>query len=203
MEESLISQLLPDEKLQEIFENLDDKSLGRLIRTSRRFKSACQEVLDKKKILYKAKCDTVAQVIESLPYFSINRHDRTTVRQNLERGESFGYGSIDQRTGRIKGFALHRTDIFAIQLYLTSTSDGYNIFIEPDLSYTYNSWSTTDPNLFESIKPYIDDYIKYCLSFKHSNFIKLQQKWFTERPWEKISGKTPQEAIQILKELGW
>lgn len=202
MEESLLLQLLPDEKLQEICENLDDKSLGRLVRASHRLKSACQEIIDRKKTLYKTKCDTASKFLESLPYFSIILNDRTTLRLSLEKGESPGYGYIDQM-GRIRGFLIYRTDIIIIQLQLSPTGDSYNIFIEPDLRYTSSGWNINDPKLFEQIEPYLEDYINYCLSFKHSNFIKLQQKWFTERPWEKISGKTPQEAIQILKELGW
>jgi hypothetical protein len=53
------------------------------------------------------------------------------------------------------------------------------------------------------MKPYIDDYIRVCLPQKYGEFIRRQQKWYADQPWLQINGSTPEQAVLILKELGW
>lgn len=209
MEEGLILQL-PDEKIQEICEELDNKSLGRLIRSSTKFRSVCQEVLDKR---VKRKCDTVLEYLNSLPSFSITFHDRTKLRQEIEQdwvgklwsGMGVGYVGIDWKTRKIDSFRylINRTDIMFIRLELTSDGDNYLFFVEPNLQYTFDTIDVTDRKLFDHVKPYIEDFINFCINRLHPGYIQRQRKWAAEKPWEKIHNATPEEAVEILKNLGW
>lgn len=46
-------------------------------------------------------------------------------------------------------------------------------------------------------------YVKYYLSVVEWKYIKKEQKWFQEAPWLHLNGKTVEDAINILDELGW
>ena len=36
-----------------------------------------------------------------------------------------------------------------------------------------------------------------------ADYVATQMRWFREKPWIKVVGKTVEEAIEILRELGW
>lgn len=146
-------------------------------------------------------------------YFKTDQNDRTKLRDDIEKywvgkkDSNIGVGgpiSIDWRTRKIsaEGF-FFRKDIYLIRIYLKKSTDHYSIFVEPDLSYEIDKYDVTDKSLFENAKKYIKDYINYYLKNTDSRYIKRQQKWFKEEPWEYIDDKTPEEAVEILKSLGW
>jgi len=147
-------------------------------------------------------------------FFYTSKNERTDLRQDIEKhwvGKDYsniGVGGpikIDWKTRKISvlNHGLSRKDIFVINLDFEPHSNHYNIFVEPDLTYVINDFTVKNPELFKNAKKYLDDYIHYYLTVTEAPFIKQQQKWYLEKPWEKIDGKTPEEAVEILKNLGW
>jgi hypothetical protein len=146
--------------------------------------------------------------------FYVSKNDRTQLRQEIEKrwvGQNYsniGLGhqtSINWSTRKIsiESLAFSRTDIYVISIHFGQTNDHYNLFIEPNLDYTINSFDVTNSLLFQDHEKIVYNYLHYYLNNKDIDYIQRQQKWFDEKPYMKIDGKTPEEAVKILKSLGW
>ena len=170
----------------------------------------------KKSIPLKKKMDPRGQIAydylkSNLSFFHTSVNERTDLCSAIEKnwvGKDYsnigvGHVGIDWKTRQIKVYKGGREDIFVITLNFGSKVDHYNIFVEPDLTYVINSFDVNNPILFKKARQYLEDYINYYLTFTQDEFIQRQQKWFAEKPWEKLAGKTPEQAVEILKSQGW
>lgn len=147
-------------------------------------------------------------------YFKTYSHDRTDLRQNIEKywvgknHSNMGVGgpvSIDWSNRQISiDFPdLSRKDIYCISLEFSKSSDHYNILVEQDLTYYVNYSNVKDETKFQRIEKVLKNYINYYLTETDFEYIQRQQKWFQDKPYQQIDGKTPEEAVSILKSLGW
>lgn len=155
------------------------------------------------------KCLNLYTQIENLPGFYIDTIDRTTLKNDLKeywvgKTNSFiglAYLDIDWTTRKIKvpQFAINRSDIIFIRFEIDN--ECYTFFVEPTLEVYLNGY---DPEgRTESLMPVLKDYVIYCLIEKYFDFIDKQFKWYKEKPWKKLDGLTPEEAVNTLEELGW
>ena len=160
------------------------------------------------------RCPQISNTIESLHSFWISENNRTDLAEQIERhwvGETksmIGLGvDIYWNTRKIsfKTPLLERKDIFFIRFSLDGGTGSHSIHVEPDLTYSIyrHGYRINNNNSFKTIETLLDDYIKICLPLKYPEFIAKQQKWFREEPRNQLNGKTPEEAVTILKSLGW
>ena len=157
-------------------------------------------------------CPKISNMIESLPKFLIEQNDRTDLAEQIERywvgktNSNVGLGSVemDWNTRKIsfKFPSVERRDIFFIRFSLDGIGTHY-IHVDPDLSYSVYRSCYSNQSSFENIETMLNDYIKFCLPLKYGEYITKQQKWFQKEPRHQLNGKTPEEAVEILRNLGW
>ena len=146
--------------------------------------------------------------------FSVQKNDRTNLRKDIEKcwvNCNFSvhgvdaYVDIDWATRQINISSMFfcRKDIYVINICFDQVNDHYNIFVNPDLTYYVVSYRVTDPLLFQQTEELLKDYINYYLTKTDSEYIHRQQKWFLEKPYQQISGKTPEQAVTVLESFGW
>lgn len=158
-----------------------------------------------------AALDSGLHLKDILSYIVLN--DRTKLRQRLEEGWMEKTSSnceiecvdIDWKTRKLDSECYEecRNDIFVLKLHFKGRTDNYNILVNSDLTYSVNEYDVTDTALFEEIEPFLKLYIEEYLTVDEMEYIAHQQKWFREKPWKAIHGKTPEEAVEILASMGW
>ncbi len=110
------------------------------------------------------------------------------------------YVSMDWKTRTMKPTYPFRQDIYILNLNFKKSTDQYSIFIDRDGTYTVNKFSVKTPELLN--EKYLKKFISELFS-EHKEFVEKQRKWFNEKPWEQLDGKSPEEAVDILESLGW
>lgn len=148
--------------------------------------------------------NSLIKEIESLPGFYLNKFDRTQLRQEVEEywvGKDtsiFGVGAftIDWNTRIMTRYLIYRRDIF--QICFTINNEFRAIFIEPDLN-----WNRYELNGHEELVRKLDEYIHKHLPVQEKEFFDRQLKWYNEGIIDLLDGKTPEQAVVILKERGW
>lgn len=99
-------------------------------------------------------------------------------------------------------------DLFRFQIHLKKSKEskikkhGYIITIYYDLTFTVVD--SDDRDIYDPvISPYIEDITHYYLPIVCYSYFNRFQRWFKEKPWLQLEGKTVPAAIQILERLGW
>lgn len=133
----------------------------------------------------------------------ISKIDRTYLREELEKywvnknESNIGVGplEIDWNTRLINSYRwlIFRKDIFHISYKYKNEED--SVFVEPDLYFS---------SVPKEIRNEFSEFIK-TLPNKYKEFYSKQYKWYKEYPeiQEKINNKTPEEAVEILKQYGY
>lgn len=153
------------------------------------------------------KNEKIANCIEQLPGFHLWTIGFSNLRTEIEKNwvnkndsqvkMCCGVNIDWPRTRRINIVSDFNRDLTIIE-YQDFEDKAHQIRVDVDFNIDYG-----DSNLQGQFKEYFDIYIKEYLTTKYKNFYNKQKKWFKEKPFNSISDKTPEEAIIILKNLGW
>jgi hypothetical protein len=146
-----------------------------------------------------------------LGVFTTDTIDRTLLKKSFQQywvGKTKTYVGlcvdIVWGTRKISVPRSYRKDIFAVNVMIHCT-----VFLNVDLvpHVSWASWycETDKKNLesYENLKPYLTEYIHFYLMRTHSEFLRRQRKWVADDCISKLEGKTPEEAVALLEEMGW
>lgn len=133
----------------------------------------------------------------------VTRNVRSTLANDIQEywvgrtNSNIGVQYLTFKDGiiRLNGCLLERTDIMVVQFFGVA-----NVFVEADGSKSIDVWS--DGKLTKQRRDQI-----YAIVDAHyamaSEYVAREARFLKERPWLKVDGMTPEQAVAKLTELGW
>ena len=90
---------------------------------------------------------------------------------------------------------LERSDIMVVQF-----SSVANVFVEADGSQSINEWGDAKmtPQRRSQIRSIVDAHF-----IEAKEYVAHEARFLKEKPWLKVDGMTPEQAVAKLTELGW
>lgn len=109
---------------------------------------------------------------------------------------NFKGGRLEARKGQWE-----RKDLLVFQLLLRPHA-GFNIFVEPDLSLTWNLFDGT--TLTDDEKAAVEIHVlDKCNEPELRTYLEHERDFLESMPWLEVDGMTPEEAVAKFQELGW
>lgn len=133
----------------------------------------------------------------------VTRNVRSTLADDIQKhwvgrtNSNIGAQYLTFQDGivRLNGYLCERTDVMVVQFFGIA-----NVFVEADGSKSINVWSDTplSKQRREQIYAIVDAHCAVA-----SEYMKREARFLKEKPWLKVDGLTPEQAVNKLTELGW
>jgi hypothetical protein len=121
-------------------------------------------------------------------------HDRTDLDEEVERcwvgreNSQIGMAHLRLEDGIVHVFGCPRTDVIAVRL---SDCEGF-ASVEPDGS-TWTSWTEEPSERARLLKA------AELMFLVHRGYCEQQAAWLAAKPWKRVEGMTPADAVTELR----